>query len=55
MKTTVFLTNFDQFGLMNTVYARLFPKAPPARSTVGVSRLPPLGAVVEIEAVATVG
>lgn len=54
VKTTVFLTDFDEFAQMNTVYARFFPHDPPARSTVGVARLP-LGAVVEIEAVARVG
>jgi 2-iminobutanoate/2-iminopropanoate deaminase len=52
VKTTVFLTNLDDFAGMNEVYARHAGGAPPARSTVEVSRLPS-GALVEIEAVAT--
>ncbi len=51
VKTTVFLTNLDDFAAMNEVYARFFPSQPPARSTVEVSRLP-AGARVEIEAIA---
>ncbi len=51
VKTTVFLTNLDDFGGMNEVFARLFGDRPPARSTVEVGRLPS-GALVEIEAVA---
>ncbi len=51
VKTTVFMTNLDEFRSMNEVYAEFFPSAPPARSTVQVSRLP-AGAVVEIEAIA---
>ncbi len=53
VKTTVFLANMDDFPEMNRVYAEFFPEAPPARSTVEVSRLP-LGALVEIEAIALV-
>jgi 2-iminobutanoate/2-iminopropanoate deaminase len=53
VKTTVFLTNMDEFQKMNAVYAEFFPSAPPARSTVQVSRLPK-DACVEIEVVATV-
>ncbi|MCL5950481.1 MAG: RidA family protein [Chloroflexi bacterium] len=53
VKTTVFLTNLDDFKTMNTIYAEFFPAAPPARSTVQVSRLP-AGASVEIEAIAIV-
>ncbi len=51
VKTTVFLTNMDDFSIMNQVYGEFFPQDPPARSTVQVSRLPK-GAAVEIEAVA---
>lgn len=51
VKTTVFLTDMNDFRTMNGVYAEFFPVAPPARSTVQVSALP-LGARVEIEAVA---
>lgn len=53
VKTTVFLANMDDFQAMNQVYATFFPQTPPARSTVQVARLP-LGALVEIEAVAVV-
>ena len=51
VKTTVFLTNLDDFAGMNEVYARHVGERPPARSTVEVGRLPS-GALVEIEAVA---
>lgn len=51
VKTTVFLTDMDEFKSMNAVYAEFFPGTPPARSTVQVSRLP-AGARVEIEVVA---
>src|SRR5262249_4038997 len=34
VKTTVFLTNLDDFQAMNEVYAREIGAAPPARSTV---------------------
>ncbi len=51
VKTTVFLTNLDDFAGMNDVYARHIGATPPARSTVEVGRLP-AGAIVEIEAIA---
>ena len=51
VKTTVFLTNLDDFGGMNEVYAVRIGDRPPARSTVEVGRLP-AGAMVEIEAIA---
>ncbi len=51
VKTTVFLTNLDDFKAMNETYAEFFPSVPPARSTVQVSRLP-AGASVEIECIA---
>lgn len=54
LKTTVYLTDLDDFPAMNEVYARYFPSAPPARATVGASRLP-RGARIEIEAIAEVG
>ena len=53
VKTTVFLTDMDEFKAMNAVYAEFFPGTPPARSTVQVSRLP-AGARVEIEAIAVI-
>jgi 2-iminobutanoate/2-iminopropanoate deaminase len=51
VKTTVFLTNLDDFQGMNEVYARYVGETPPARATVEIGRLPS-GALVEIEAVA---
>lgn len=51
IKTTVFLTNWDDYPAMNAVYSKFFPLDPPARSTVQVVYLA-RGACVEIEAVA---
>jgi 2-iminobutanoate/2-iminopropanoate deaminase len=51
IKTTVYLTDMDDFAAMNQVYAEFFPTDPPARTTVQVARLP-LGARLEIEAIA---
>lgn len=51
VKTTVFLADFNDFGEMNEAYGRFFDDAPPARSTVEVSRLP-RDARVEIDAIA---
>ena len=53
VKTTVFLTDLRDFQGMNEVYARHVGEDRPARSTVGVAALPS-GALVEIEAIATV-
>ena len=50
-KTTVFLKDMNDFSPMNEVYAKYFTSAPPARSTVQVSRLPK-DALVEIEVIA---
>lgn len=52
VKTTIFLTDMNDFAKVNQVYGGFFKDAPPARSTVQVSALP-LGAKVEIEAIAT--
>jgi 2-iminobutanoate/2-iminopropanoate deaminase len=51
VKTTVYLTDLGAFPEVNEVYARFFPQAPPARSTVQVAALP-RGVGIEIEAVA---
>jgi 2-iminobutanoate/2-iminopropanoate deaminase len=53
VKTTIYLTDLQDFGPVNEVYARYFPKDPPARATVQVSGLP-RGVQVEIEAIAVV-
>jgi 2-iminobutanoate/2-iminopropanoate deaminase len=52
VKTTVFLKDMNDFAAMNEVYARYFSAAPPARSTVEVTRLPK-DALVEIEVIAS--
>jgi len=51
VKTTVFLKDMNDFAAMNEVYARYFPKSPPARATVEAARLPK-DARVEIELIA---
>lgn len=53
LKTTVFLNDMNDYGAVNEVYAGFFQGAPPARSAVQVAGLP-LGALVEVEAVAAV-
>ena len=53
IKTTVFLRDMNDFGVMNTVYSTFFNAHPPARSTVQVAVLPK-NAAVEIEAIASV-
>jgi 2-iminobutanoate/2-iminopropanoate deaminase len=54
VKTTVFLTDMNDFVAMNEVYGRHFGEHRPARSTVEVCRLPK-DVKVEIEAVAVAG
>jgi 2-iminobutanoate/2-iminopropanoate deaminase len=51
VKTTVYLTNLDDFQGMNEVYRQHVGDLPPARATIEVSRLP-AGSLVEIEAIA---
>ncbi len=51
VKVTVFLADMNDFAAMNEVYARYFPAAPPARSTVEVRRLP-RDVKVEVDVVA---
>lgn len=51
VKTTVFLRDLNDFGVMNEIYGEYFKENPPARSTVQVAKLP-RDAAVEIEAVA---
>ena len=54
VKTTVFLSNLNDFGAMNEVYAMFFDESCPARSTIEAGRLP-RDARVEIEAIALAG
>jgi 2-iminobutanoate/2-iminopropanoate deaminase len=51
VKTTIFLTDMNDFQTVNEIYATYFPEQPPARSTVAVAALPK-GAQVEIEVIA---
>jgi len=53
VKTTVYLKDLGDFAAMNAVYATFFKDAPPARTTVEISRLP-RDARVEIDAIAIV-
>jgi len=50
VKTTIFLTDLNEFSNVNAVYGRYFSEKPPARSCVEVSSLPK-AALVEIEAI----
>ena len=50
VKTTVFLTNMEDFTEMNSIYAEFFSEPFPARSAVAVRTLPK-GVLVEIEAI----
>lgn len=54
VKTTIYLTDMDEFPRVNKVYEKFFGDSLPARATVGVSSLPK-GALVEVEALAVVG
>jgi 2-iminobutanoate/2-iminopropanoate deaminase len=54
LKTTVFMTDMDEFKEMNQVYAEYFPSDPPARSTLQVAGLPG-GARIMIDTVAVIG
>ena len=55
VKATVYLTDLSLFPRVNAIYAEYFSVEPaPARVTVGVASLP-LGARVEIDAIALCG
>lgn len=54
VKTTVFLTDLNNFTSVNNIYAEYFQQSIPARSTIQVAALP-LGSLVEIEAIALRG
>ena len=54
VKTTIFLTDLEDFQTVNEVYGSYFKQDPPARSTVQVSALPK-GAKIEIDAIADTG
>ncbi len=50
-KTTIFLTNMNDYAKVNEIYGSYFEKYKPARSTVAVARLPK-DALIEIEVIA---
>ncbi len=54
VKTTIFLSNMDDFAKVNKIYAEFFSSHKPARSTVAVKTLP-LNVAIEIEAIALKG
>ena len=51
VKTTMFLSDMENFAKANEVYAKYFTENQPARSTLQVARLP-LDALVEVECIA---
>jgi 2-iminobutanoate/2-iminopropanoate deaminase len=51
VKTTIFLTDMNDFATVNEVYGSFFKSNPPARSTVAVAGLPK-GVKVEVEVIA---
>jgi 2-iminobutanoate/2-iminopropanoate deaminase len=51
VKATIFLTNMDDFGKVNKVYASYLSEPYPARETICVKALP-LGAEIEISIIA---
>ena len=53
VKTTVFISDMNDFAAINGVYAELFGDTKPARSCVEVARLPK-DVKIEIEAIASI-
>lgn len=53
LKTTVYLSDMNDYTVMNDIYATYFKKPYPARATVQVAKLPK-GALVEIECIACI-
>lgn len=51
LRTTIFLSDMDDYAMVNETYAQYFESSPPARSTVQVSRLP-RDVHIEIDAIA---
>ena len=52
VKTTVYITNMDDFAKVNGIYGQYFQENPPARVCVEVSKLPKC-ALVEIDVIAS--
>ena len=53
VKTTCFLEDIADFAKFNAVYAKSFGEKLPARSAVGMDKLPK-GALIEVEVIASV-
>ena len=53
VKVTIFLKDIGNFNQVNEVYSTYFASSPPARSTVGVAKLP-RDADIEIEVIALI-
>ena len=53
VKTTCFLEDIADFAKFNAVYAKSFGEKLPARSAVGIDKLPQ-GALIEVEVIASV-
>ncbi|MBS1257503.1 MAG: 2-iminobutanoate/2-iminopropanoate deaminase [Candidatus Scalindua arabica] len=53
LRTTIFLTDLENYPVVNETYAQYFHDLPPARSTVQVAKLP-MDAQIEIDAIACV-
>jgi 2-iminobutanoate/2-iminopropanoate deaminase len=51
VKSTIYVTDINDFSAMNEIYGEYFTFEPPARSTVQVAALP-MGASVEIDVIA---
>ena len=52
VKATVFMTDMNNYTVMNEAYMRLFRTPYPARTCVEVSALPVKGALIEVEVIA---
>ena len=53
VKTTVFMSDMNDFADMNAIYAEFFSEPYPSRSAVAVKTLPK-GALIEIEVIAAI-
>jgi 2-iminobutanoate/2-iminopropanoate deaminase len=53
VKTTIYLTDLNNFDAVNKIYAEYFSEPFPTRATVQVSGLPK-GSAIEIEAIALI-
>jgi 2-iminobutanoate/2-iminopropanoate deaminase len=51
VRTTIYLTNMQDFGEVNDAYGNFFDLDPPARTTIGVASLPK-GVAIEIDVIA---